>query len=215
MARWLIPTTSKEKLFLRLPHPWDSSGAVAAEVFDLWPTADRYKKTYKIAEGLISKGLLPKGSSVQKWASRLANEYTEQCENEIGSCAEIVGATQALNELSEKGFLLFVNSATPVEPLQKLLKLRNWDHYFQSIYGAEACKADNLKQIASKTGATRNEIVHVGDQYDDLQAAEEFGCHFVAMADGNNRPVAKASPLVVQKLSELPGLLIKLDQEAS
>jgi len=56
-----------------------------------------------------------------------------------------------------------------------LLKLRNWTHFFQSVYGAEACKADNLKQISSETGATQDEIVHVGDQYDDLLAAEEFG----------------------------------------
>jgi len=205
----------KRETFFAVAHPWDSAGEVVAEVFKRWPAADRYKKTYKIAEGLISKGLLSKDSSVQEWASRLANEYTEQCENSIGSCAEIAGATQVLNELSEKGFLLFVNSATPVEPLRKLLKLRNWAHFFQSVYGAEACKADNLKQIASKTGVNQNEIVHVGDQADDLLATQQFGCHFVAMADGNTRPVAKTSPLVVQKLSELPGLLIKLDQEAS
>ena len=205
----------KRETFFAVAHPWDSAGEVVAEVFKRWPAADRYKKTYKIAEGLISKGLLSKGSSVQEWASRLANEYTEQCENAIGSCAEIAGATQALNELSEKGFLLFVNSATPVEPLRELLKLRNWTHFFQSVYGAEACKADNLKQISSITGATQDEIVHVGDQPDDLFATEQFGCHFVAMADGDTRPVAKTSALVVQELRELPGLLTKLDQEAS
>ena len=93
----------KRETFFAVAHPWDSTGEVVAEVFKRWPAADRYKKTYKIAEGLISRGLLPKGSSVQEWASRLANEYTEQCETAIGSCAEMAGATQVLNELSEKG----------------------------------------------------------------------------------------------------------------
>ncbi|MDH3961542.1 MAG: HAD family hydrolase, partial [Desulfuromonadales bacterium] len=74
----------KRETFFAVAHRWDSSDAVAAEVFDLWPTADRYKKTYKIAESLISRGLLPKGSSVQEWASRLASDYTEQCEKAIG-----------------------------------------------------------------------------------------------------------------------------------
>ncbi len=205
----------KRETFFAIARPWDPSDEVVAEIFERWPAADRYEKSLKIAERLISRNLLPKDSSVKEWASRLAGEYTEQCENAIGSCAEMPGATQALNELSEKGFLLFVNSATPVEPLRKILKLRNWAHFFQSLYGAEACKADNLKQVASRTGANPDEIAHVGDQLDDLQAAEQFGCYFVAMADGNTRSVAKISSLVVQKLSELSGLLTKLNQEAS
>ena len=205
----------KRETFFAVARPWDSSDAVVAEVFDLWPAADRYKKTYKIAEGLISKGLLSKSSSVQEWASRLANEYTAQCESAIASCAEMADATQTLNELNEKGYLLFVNSATPVEPLQVLLELRDWAHFFQCVYGAEASKADNLRDISSRTGTKPLEIVHIGDQPDDLQATKQFGCHFVAMADGDSRPVANASALVVQKLSELPRLLTKLNQEAS
>jgi len=205
----------KRETFFKIARTWDSSDEVVAEVFERWPAANRYEKTLKIADGLISRNLLPTNSSAKEWASRLASEYTEQCENAIGACAEMPGATQALNELSEKGFLLFVNSATPVEPLRKLLELRDWAHIFQCVYGAEASKADNLRSIASKTGANPDEVVHVGDQPDDLQATEQFGCRFVAMADGNTRPVAKVSSLVVQELRELSGLLIKLEQEAS
>ena len=205
----------KRETFFAVAHPWDFAGEVVAEVFERWPAADRYKKTYKIAEGLISKGLLSKGSSVQEWASRLANEYTVQCERAITRCPEMPGATETLNELSKKGFLLFVNSATPVKPLRKILELRNWGHFFQRAYGAEAAKADNLGQIAARTDSKPHEIVHVGDQPDDLFATEQFGCHFVAMADGDTRPVAKTSALVVQALRELPGLLTKLDQEVS
>ena len=205
----------KRETFFAVAHPWDSSDEVVTEVFERWPAADRYEKTYKIAEGLNSRNLSPKGSSVEKWALQLANEYTTQCESAIASCQEMPGATQILKELSGKGLLLFVNSATPVRPLRKILALRNWTHFFQWVYGAEGSKADNLKHIASRAGAKPNEVVHVGDQYDDLQATEQFGCHFVAMADCDNRPVAKSSSLVVQKLSELPGLLTKLNQEAS
>ncbi len=205
----------KRETFFAIARPWDPTGDVVAEVFESWPAADRYEKTHKIAEALISRGLLPKGSSIKTWGSRLANEYTAECESAIASCAEMTDATQTLFELAEKGYLLFVNSATPVEPLRSLLELRDWTPFFQCAYGAEASKADNLRDISSRTGTKSNEIVHVGDQPDDLQATEQFGCHFVAMADGDTRPVAKISSLVVQKLSELPGLLTKLNQEAS
>jgi phosphoglycolate phosphatase-like HAD superfamily hydrolase len=205
----------KRDTFFAIARPWDPTGEVVAEVFEHWPAADRYEKTYKIAEALISRGLLPHGSSIKTWASRLANEYTAQCESAIASCAEMTDATQTLKGLTEKGYLLFINSATPVEPLRALLELRNWASFFQCAYGAEASKADNLRDISLRTGTNSIEIIHVGDQHDDLQATEQFGCRFVAMADGDSRPVAKASALVVQKLGELPGLLTKLNQEAS
>jgi phosphoglycolate phosphatase-like HAD superfamily hydrolase len=205
----------KKETFFAIARPWDQSGEVVAEVFERWPVADRYEKTRKIAEGLISRKLLPKGSSAQEWASRLASEYTKECENAIGACAEMPGATRTLDELAEKGLLLFVNSATPVEPLRKILELRDWIHFFRGVYGAEAAKTDNLGKIAVRTGTKPHEIVHVGDQPDDLLATKQFGCHFVAMAAHDTRPIAKASSLVVQELRELSGLLSKLNQESS
>ncbi len=205
----------KREAFFTIIQPWDISGTVVAEVFDRWPTADRYKKTDKIAESLVAKGLLLKGASVRKWADRFAGEYTIQCETAIASCAEIPGTSQLLRELTDQGILLFINSATPGEPLLRLLKLRKWDHFFQAVYGGEASKADNLRAVAEKTGATRDEIVHIGDQFDDLQAAEQFDCHFVAMAAANSGPVGEASPLVITDLWGLPDILTKLNQEKS
>lgn len=204
----------KRDAFFAVARPWDVSGELVAEVFERWPAADRYEKTYKIAEGLISRSLLPKDSSVNEWAARLANEYTTQCESAIASCAEIPGASQLLSELVDNGYLLFVNSATPGEPLRQLLKLRNWNHFFQAVYGAEASKADNLGTISSKTGATQNEIVHIGDQLDDRQATEQFGCHFVAMAV-DNMSLAEKSLFIIQDLWALTGVLKKLNQEDS
>ncbi len=204
----------KRETFFAIAHPWDPSGMVVAEVFERWPAADRYKKTHKIAEGLISRSLLPKDSSVNQWAARLASEYTTQCESAIASCAEIPGASQSLSELADNGYLLFVNSATPGEPLRQLLKLRDWDHFFKAIYGSEASKADNLRTIALQTGTAPAEIVHIGDQDDDLQGAKQFGCHFVAMAV-DNMSSAEKSLFVIQDLSTLPELLKKLNQEGS
>jgi phosphoglycolate phosphatase-like HAD superfamily hydrolase len=158
---------------------------------------------------------LPQDSSVNEWASRLASEYTRQCESAIASSAEIPGASQLFNELTNQGYPLFINSATPEKPLWQILQLRHWDHFFEDIYGAEASKADNLKFISAKTGATRGEIVHIGDQFDDLQATEQFGCHFVAMAAANSGPVGKVSPLVVTDLWSLPAIIAKLNLEES
>jgi phosphoglycolate phosphatase-like HAD superfamily hydrolase len=205
----------KRQTFFEIVRSWDPAGDVVSEVIERWPAANRYEKTYRIAEGLSCKELLPLTSSVDEWATRLADEYTTQCERAIAACAEMPGATQALDELSDKGLLLFINSATPVEPLRRLLELRDWERYFRAVYGAEASKADNLRHIALDTGVEPDEIIHVGDQFDDLQGAAQFGCHFVAMAACNAGPASRESALKVKDLRELSALFTKITQETS
>lgn len=199
----------KRRTFFEVARTWDPAGLVVGEVLECWPSANRYEKTYRIAEGLIGRQLLPTDASPDSWAARLADEYTARCESAIACCAEMPGATQALEELSEMGLLLFVNSATPVGPLRRLLELRNWIHYFQAVYGAEASKADNLRSIALKTGADQHEIVHVGDQPEDQRGAEQFGCHFVAMATCATGSAGQNGLLLVKNLRELPSLFTK------
>jgi len=203
----------KRETFFAIARQWDPDGEIVSEVFARWPSADRYEKTYRIAEGLSGRELLPAHSTVKEWAARLANEYTSRCEAAIARCTEMPGATQALDDLSDKGLRLYINSATPLDPLQRLLKLRGWEGYFQAIYGAESSKADNLKKIAARASIKPQEMIHVGDQYDDLRGAEQFGCHFVAMAAENSGPVAESSSLVVRDLRELPDLLARITQE--
>ena len=203
----------KKEAFFEITSPWDSSGEVVAEVYELWPLADRYEKTRKIAEGLINRKLLPEDSSVEMWGTRLANDYTACVESSITNGAEMPGASQALKELSEMGMLLFINSATPIGPLRKILDLRHWTHFFRAIYGAEASKADNLRSIALESGTAMDAIVHVGDQLDDRRGAEQCNCHFVAMVASNCESAVRESPLLVEDLRELPALFTRISQE--
>jgi len=205
----------KRDTFFEIALPWDASGEVVKEVFERWPAANRYEKTRKIAEGLINRKLLPKEASVSSWGARLANDYTISCENSITKCGERPGASQALKGLSEMGLLLFVNSGTPTGPLQRLLELRKWSHFFHAAYGAEGLKAENLKSIAMESGATQLEIVHVGDQSDDWLGAKEFGCHFVAMVAACTVSTVKESPLLIEDLRDLPALIERLSREVS
>jgi phosphoglycolate phosphatase-like HAD superfamily hydrolase len=205
----------KRETFFEIARSWDPAGEVVTEVFERWPSADRYEKTRRIAEGLIGRKLLPGDLPATSWAARLADDYTARCEKAIARCAEMPGASQALTELSESGLLMFINSATPVGPLTRLLGLRNWAHFFQTAYGAEASKTDNLVSIARESGAARHEIVHVGDQPDDRRGAEQFGCHFVAMTGGRAVSTVSESPLLIEDLRELPALFIRISREAS
>ena len=205
----------KREAFFEVARPWDSSGKVVEEIFERWPAANRYEKTRRIAEELIGRKLLPANPSTEDWAARLAEDYTARCEAAIAQCAEMPGATTALEKLSEKGLHLFVNSATPVIPLRRLTKLRNWGHFFQAVYGAESTKAENLQSIAAQSGVDRTEIIHVGDQLDDQGGAETFGCYFIAMTAGNAKSPVRNSPLLVEDLRDLPALLDRISMERS
>jgi len=197
----------KRQAFFDIARYWDPAGEIVAEVLGGWPSANRYEKTLRIAEELMRKQRLPAGSSVDNWAARLAEDYTARCESAIACCAEMPGASRALEALAGMGLRLFVNSATPVEPLRRLLELRGWSRFFRNVYGAEATKAENLMSIALESGAKLAEIVHVGDQHDDRCGAEQSGCHFVAMTAAGVGPTADGHPLCVKDLRELPGLL--------
>lgn len=205
----------KRQTFFDIVGDLDPDGELVAGVFQRWPLANRYEKTRRIAEQLKKRQLLPADSSVDEWACQLANAYTLQCERAISRCAEMPGVTETLGELSCNGTALFINSATPVEPLRRILQLRNWTHFFQAVYGVESSKAENLREIALTIEAEPFEMIHVGDQNDDKQGAEQFGCHFVAMAARNSGPVSEQSTLVIKDLRELHGLLRSIAGEAS
>ena len=206
----------KRRTFFEIARSWNPSGEVVAAVLAIWPAANRYEKTYKIAEELIRRKILPADSPLESWAARLASEYTTRCESAIARCAEMPGATRTLEALAGMGLLLFVNSATPVDPLRRLLELRGWLRFFRNVYGAEASKSDNLRSIALETGVELEEIVHVGDQHEDRCGAEQSGCHFVAMAGDGAGPADAEHPLCVRDLRELPDLLGRIrHQEAS
>ncbi|MDX2479991.1 MAG: hypothetical protein QNK24_06615, partial [Desulfuromusa sp.] len=49
----------KRETFFDVARSWDPKGEIVAEVLKDWPTADRYNKLEKIAEGLIARKLLP------------------------------------------------------------------------------------------------------------------------------------------------------------
>ena len=203
----------KRNTFFDIVHDWDPSGAIVADVLDRWPKANRYEKTRRIAEILIHRNLFTTATSLDELSLHLAEDYTQRCEAAIARAPGMPGAEQMLSELSCMKLSLFVNSATPVKPLRRLLSLRKWDDIFLEIYGAESAKSDNLQSVAITTGAMPGEIVHVGDQLDDQQCAKSFGCHFVAMlADRESSSITEAS-LAIDDLRELPPLLRQISGE--
>lgn len=111
---------------------------------------------------------------------RLADAYNAICEEAQATCAEREGAGAALAALSKR-FPLYVNSATPEEPLVRIVRRRGWSGLFKGVLGRPATKVENLRSIAAVEKAGADEVLFVGDMSQDLEAAEAFGCRFAGL----------------------------------
>ena len=91
-----------------------------------------------------------------------------------------------LKSLFQK-YPLYINSATPTENLQESLEHLKLNHYFRGCFGQPASKVDNLRRITQNEGVVASEVLFIGDSPGDYQAAEEFQCHFIALANKFNQ----------------------------
>jgi phosphoglycolate phosphatase len=158
---------------------------------------DRAANLREIVERLAREGLLPPEKTLAEWWPLLVEEYAEWCEARIRVCPEILGATAALRQLAAAGYPLYVNSATPTEPLRRVLRLRQMDQFFRDAYGAPTPKADNLASIRSATGIPFRAMLVVGDGEEDRLAAEKTGCAFfgvISAGGGFSTPPAVSAP---------------------
>jgi phosphoglycolate phosphatase len=115
-------------------------------------------------------------------ATKLAAAYNDICETGQVTCAEMPGAPELLKELAGS-FSLYVNSATPEEPLRRIIERRGWTEFFRGVYGRPRSKEENLALIASREGIPIRGIAMVGDGEADREAARTCGCQFFAVGD--------------------------------
>jgi phosphoglycolate phosphatase len=139
-------------------------------------------------------------------ASILADRYTRLCEEQIVAAPEMPGAGLALKQLKANGCQLFVNSATPVEPLRRIIELRNMGSLFDGVYGAPNDKVLNIETIMRLYGASRDEVAMVGDGEADREAAEQVGCRFVAIRNPQNNFTVVPARMIAD-LQHLPAEL--------
>jgi phosphoglycolate phosphatase-like HAD superfamily hydrolase len=143
---------------------------------------DRAGILAEIVRRAEERGLLPGAQTPRQWFDEALADYTAICERRILACEPIPGALDALESLRERGCPLYVNSATPMEPLARILRRRGMDHFFRGIYGAPAPKVENLHSIRRETGLPWSALLVVGDGEEDRRAAEETGCQFFGVA---------------------------------
>jgi phosphoglycolate phosphatase-like HAD superfamily hydrolase len=144
-------------------------------------------------------------------SERLDRKLSELLFEAVATCPFVAGARELL-ELRSGEVPIYVASATPENEVRRLIEARGLSPYIRAAYGAPARKADNLRRIATETGADPTRVLFVGDSATDLRAAEEAGVRFVGrVAPGLTSPFPDDTEIVTD-LSELD---VKVTQCAS
>jgi phosphoglycolate phosphatase len=133
------------------------------------------------------------------------------------------GIEAMLNRLLLEGWTLFIVSMKHFSSLDKLLKLKKWDHYFQKwlspdgpgIWTVHKTKAELIGLIL------RDELnfapaVYVGDSWGDIRAAHENNIPAVGVlyGDGDRELLRRENPeFCVGNAAALEGLLFSLSAD--
>lgn len=121
---------------------------------------------------------------------------------------------QVIEGLKNKGYRMYLNSATPLEVMRRTVENLRVTDLFDGVLGRPHSKVQNLLLITQQEQVQPDEILFVGDSPSDLKAAREFGCGFVAVQNqgdlvGEKEGVTSVSELV----AVLPVLGLTLGHE--
>ena len=207
----------------------DSNAVKRGAYFDIFPSlggthpaveavlgrnrdGDRYEIIGAILRRLIDRGLLRlKNSTITDLTRVYAEQYNSICEEFAATCREMPGVSPSLPELSRR-YVLYVNSATPEEPLLRIIRRRGWEGYFRGVRGRPRTKTENLVRISESEGVTNSETVFVGDSQGDLEAAAQWGCHFVGLLSDTSAFESEPN-YTIRSLSDLQEIIDYLDRK--
>lgn len=138
----------------------------------------------------------------------LAADYNRIVEQGAVDCPLIPGAGETLASLAGR-LPLYIASATPQEPLRRIVAARGLAGRFRRVLGAPASKQDNLAAVVAEVGpADSAAVVMVGDGRSDLRAAQALGCSFIGIDNefGTLRGLAPLRPDLIGLAAEIEHL---------
>ena len=136
---------------------------------------------------------------------RLGERFSCLVEDAVVASPWVAGAREFLD--AQVGRLpLHVASGTPEGELKRIVERRGMRHYFTSIHGSLARKAEILKIIASEGGFTASRLLMVGDAMTDFEGAVEAGASFVGRVPPDQESPFPAGTCVVADLQDLSTL---------
>ena len=113
----------------------------------------------------------------------LANKFSKLVFDKIVDCPSIEGVEDFLEYYCTGRKKCYINTATPLEEIIRILKEREQIYFFSGIYGYTKSKSENLRCIADQYSVAS--MVFFGDADTDLDASDNVGVDFIEVGDGH------------------------------
>ena len=137
---------------------------------------DRYQVLASFRRRMISLG-----ATFMPSCDDLAEKYSVEVEKKILAADEIPGALDVLRNLKNMNIPAYLNSATPVGALIKIINQSKFSGYFKGIFGSPLSKAGAINLVLKNENLSSCNVLMVGDNIDDQKAALETGANFLGI----------------------------------
>ncbi len=170
----------KRNAYFMIFSPIGSTEQIIKKVLVKKYGGDRYQIIGHIIDELSVNGFLYKGCDREVMLQHYTGQYNKICEEYAVSCSEIKGVSKILPRLAGH-YALYINSATPQAPLRRIVSRRGWGGYFRGVFGRPCTKIENLRKTLKFEEIINEDMLFIGDDHRDLEAAAQCGCRFVGM----------------------------------
>jgi len=188
--------------------PLGATHPIVKQVLKKNPGEDRYQIIERILRRLVRAGFLSAGDQTDELVRKYAGQYNDICEEYAVTCPEITEASSSLPLLAKR-YLLYINSATPEEPLRRVVRQRGWESYFQEVLGRPCTKVENLVGILEREKIAGSETLFVGNGQQDLETASQCRCWFVGLLSDTSHFKCRPS-YTIRKLSEIETVISQI-----
>ncbi|MBU1084345.1 MAG: HAD hydrolase-like protein [Candidatus Omnitrophota bacterium] len=139
----------------------------------------------------------------------LCDRFSSLVVEEVIKAPYVAGALELLEGYRRK-YSFYICSGTPLGELEKIIKKRKIDGYFEEVYGSPMRKEDIVRNILKENRLRSDETVYVGDAMSDYKAAESNAVRFIGRNTADKEGLF--SDIDCIKIDDLEGLPRMLEQ---
>ncbi|WP_299408838.1 HAD-IA family hydrolase [Acaryochloris sp. IP29b_bin.148] len=126
---------------------------------------------------------------IPKWRSLCyLQRFRQELTRSIDDLALVEGIDTALHSLKAEGYRLGIVTANSRRNVGHVLQKYKIDHLFEFIYGGQILsgKSRTLKRLARHNASHPKELIYIGDEINDVKAANQAALMSVAVSWGFN-----------------------------
>lgn len=125
-------------------------------------------------------------------AIRLAARIRKEIHSRMDEIDMIPGADQAIRSLHESGFRMGIVSSNSTENIRDFINRFNLDNCFEFIEAGVSLfgKSKRLKQVIKKQEINASQVLYVGDETRDMEAARKTNIGAIGVCWGANERAA-------------------------